>query len=100
MINALPSEHILLESADAEVEAANVPGVLRERLTLANRVRRISKELTVYEHGYLGVREERPGYRSPERRFALRHIDPKPKLTRRTAKTALASTLCLLALGS
>lgn len=100
MFDALASEHILLESTDAEVETASGPGALRARVMLINRMRRASTELKLYEHGYLGVCEQRAGSREPERRVALRHIDPRPTLTRRAAKTALSTALCSLALAS
>ena len=101
MIDALPNEHILIESADPEPEvAADRAGALRVRLTLNNRVRRVRTELSLYEAGYLGVREQRASYFEPEHRFALRHLDPRPALSSRVAETARGAAISSIALAS
>jgi hypothetical protein len=101
MITALPSEHILLESTDAEVDAARSgPGALRTRLTLTNRIRRVTIELTFYQNGYLRICEQQARRDESEWRVALRHIDPKPTLSRRVAMTPLGAMLASVALAS
>ena len=99
-MNTLPSEHILLESANPEPEPAARGGALRLRLTLNNRIRRLRTEVRLYEEGYLGICEQRAGYGDPELRLALRHLDPSPALSRRVAKTALGVALSSIVLAS
>ena len=55
MIDAVATEHILLESADPEPAVlADRAGTLRTCLTLHNRVRRVRTEIRLYEEGYVG----------------------------------------------
>lgn len=89
-----PSEHILLESDDAAAEAVERAGAARARFELHNRVRRVRTELTLYENGVLGVRVTSARGADAERRFDLRHVDPRPLLARRPAATALRAAVC------
>jgi hypothetical protein len=101
MIDAMPSEHILLESESPEpAVAAGRAGVLRVRFTLNNRIRRLCTEFRFYEEGYLGVRVQRGGYEEPERRFPLLHLDPRPALSYRGAETARATALYAIVLAA
>jgi hypothetical protein len=95
MFDAVATEHILLESADPEPEViADRVGALRVYLTLHNRIRRVRTELRIYQEGYLGICEQRAGSEESEQRFALRHLDPRPVLSCRVAKTARGAALC------
>jgi hypothetical protein len=94
MIDAIATEHILLESPDPEPAIfADRGGTLRTCLTLHNRVRRVRTEIRLYEEGYVGICEPRNGYEDAEQRFELSHIDPRPALSWRVAKKARAAAL-------
>jgi hypothetical protein len=98
MIDAAVTEHILLESADLESEVvADRVGALRARCALYNRIRGVRTELRFYEEGYIGICEQRAGKDEPEKRFALRHLDPRPLLSCRVAKRTRGVALCSLA---
>ena len=70
------------------------------KVRIRNRVRRVRTDFSLYEAGYLGVREQRAGYFEPEHRFALRHLDPRPALSSRVAETARGAALSSIALAS
>jgi hypothetical protein len=100
-MDARPSEHIFLESVEMDpAAAAQRPGAPRLRLALRNPIRRVTTELTLYEEGYIGVRERRAMHSGPEERFDLCHLDAKPVLSRRPASSALRAALYSIALAA
>ena len=87
------SEHIVLETVEApRLEVANVRRVL-DHCRLDNRSRGIATEFTFFDKGFLGVREERRGDDGEEILIELRHLDPRPVLTRSFAGKSLAAGL-------
>jgi hypothetical protein len=94
------SEHIVLETVELpRVEVANVRRV-REHFRLDNRSLGVSTEFTFFDKGFMSVREERRGRDSGEEVFFdLRHLDPRPLLSRSFAGRCLAAGLGSAALS-
>jgi hypothetical protein len=100
MTSAMRTEHILITGDEPAPELIVAQArQVRARVVLNDRVRRTRTELRLYDQGYLGVLETRAGTVSPERRYDLRHLDPKPLLTRRIARKSGRATLCLMLLA-
>jgi hypothetical protein len=84
------SEHIVLETVELpRLDVAKVRRV-RDHFRLANRTRGIATEFTFFDQGFLGVREERRGDSGEEILIDLRHLDPRPMLSRSFAGKSLA----------
>ena len=92
------TEHILLETGEAEFEGTDAHRVL-ERFTLKNRVRRLAIELVLFEGGWLSFRERRRAVLGEELIINLRALDPKPVLLRVYASTSLRMALYLMTAG-
>jgi hypothetical protein len=93
------SVHIVLETVEVpRLEVADVRRV-RDHLRLDNKSRGIATEFTFFEKGFLGVREERRGDSGEEVLIDLRHLDPRPVLSRSFAGKSLAVGLCSIGLG-
>jgi hypothetical protein len=98
--SAVRTEHILLVGDEPAPELAVAqPRQVRARLGLNDRVRRTRTELRLYDQGYLGIRETRGGTIGQERRFDMRHLDPRPLLTCRVARKSGRAGLGLLLLA-
>ena len=90
------TEHILLHAEHAEESRdAETPRTERQRMEINNRLRGIRSEFTFFDDGVLRVREF--GWRRGRREvdIQLRHLEPRPALSRHTATKTL-----WLALGS
>jgi hypothetical protein len=93
------SEHIVLETIEVpRLEVASVRRIL-DHCRLDNRSRGIATEFTFFDKGFLGVREERRGDDGDEIVLELRHLDPRPVLTRSFAAKSLAAGLGSLGLS-
>jgi hypothetical protein len=84
-------EHIYIgdEIADQPTEPTNIS----RQDTITNRVNGTSTEFTLYEEGFIKVREIRNGKNSREKLLELQFLDPSPILTRHTATAFLWSSL-------
>jgi hypothetical protein len=93
------NEHIVLETLEVpRLEVANVRRV-REHIRLENRSRGIATEFTFFDKGFLGVHEERRGNSGDEVLLDLRHLDPRPVLSRSFAGKSLAVGLASIGLS-
>ncbi len=95
---SVDTEHILLETGEAEFEGTDAHRVL-QRFRLTNRVRRLGIELVLFERGWLSVRERRRSELSEELIINLRALDPKPVLSRFFAATTLRIGFYLMSAG-
>lgn len=89
------SSHIVLESQDEEASSLRQPEHVAAQFSFDSRIRGTSVQLTLYEEGFLAVREKYRGKRDGERLLDLRYLDPKPRISR-----AIAKRMAYLALGS
>ena len=77
----LASEHILI-SGDGS-DSADEPTVVGKQFSLANRVRGLQTDFTLYNEGFLKVRETKKTRRSKDYMLELRFLNPKPKVIKR-----------------
>jgi hypothetical protein len=89
----LDTEHIYI--GDEFSDSPDEPRTVRTRERLVNRVRGIVTELTLYEEGFLRVREGTSRKVLRNHLLELRFIDPEPTCSKRTAMHCLRSSLGL-----
>jgi hypothetical protein len=77
-----PSEHIYIGSDDFSADPATVARTAREEIVLRNAIRRTGAELTLYDEGYLKVKQLARGDAEAPFFLDLRFIDPVPKIER------------------
>lgn len=95
------SEHIFIGTEEGE-ERSEVfqPHIVRERFELNNRGRGIHTELTLFDEGFLSVREQRRGDLGTARLINLRFLDPVPSHSRLVALKTLYAGIGLAAAGA
>jgi hypothetical protein len=96
---AFQAEHIVLETAEVPSLTVAEARRVRRQFRLENRSRGIATELTLFDKSYLGVRELRRGGSSEEIILDLRHLDPRPVLSRSFATKSLKFALGSLAVS-
>jgi hypothetical protein len=72
----------VLESSDEEHSSQRQPENVTGQFVLSSRIRGARVDLTLYEEGFLAVREKCRGRRSVERLLDLRYLDPRPTISR------------------
>jgi hypothetical protein len=77
-----PSEHIYIGSDDFSADPAIVARTRRDEIVLRNAIRRTGAELTLYDEGYLKVKQLARGNADAPFFLDLRFIDPVPKIER------------------
>jgi hypothetical protein len=100
LINDTAAEHILLESELPQEEPAESARTVRLQMRLRHRISRSTVDLTLYEEGYLRVREEQGRRRRTESLVDLSHLDARPTLSRYAAGAPLRVALGCVALAS
>ena len=84
--NAALAEHILISSDEgADPNAAQT---VRERWRLGNPLRRQSTEITVFEEGYVEIKQRGARTSAAPFRLDLRYLDPIPSITQVIATRA------------
>jgi len=98
--SGMPSEHVLLESEEIfEPAGSERSQTVLRRFRLRNWIRRIETVFTLFDDGYLSISERWRGQLKFEHTVDLRHLDPRPVLSRFAAKSALHTTLLLSLVG-
>ena len=99
MMEAMPTEHISMGGDEEEDRHGTIsepkPGKIIERLQLVNRARGIATDLTLFEEGFLKVREQQKKKTTKDYVLNLRYVSSKPSLTRHIAKQTLYVALGL-----
>lgn len=97
-LDSARAEHILIEADTDEDEIALAqPRVPQKRFVLENRAHALETELTLFEGGWLSVRERRRNKPGEARLLYLRYLDRDPCVSRYVAKRTLYLTLALFA---
>lgn len=97
VLESAPSEHIYL-STEVDEEAVEPQRVI-ERFEVKDRRRRLTIELTLYEHGLLRSHRRRGKKRLTSHTIKLRYLDPAPTMTRHIAMRALYAAAGFVALA-
>jgi hypothetical protein len=87
------SEHIYLGAE--EPETSNGPGVVDKTFTLNNRIRSVRTELTLFNEGFLKVRQYQQEKLHRDYLLELRFLDPGPTVIRRTVKRMFWAAIAL-----
>ena len=96
ILEQMPTEHIFMGGEEEEHTVTEpLPGKIRERLELVNRVRGLRTELTLFEGAFLKVREYQRKKITKDHLLNLRYLSPKPTLTRHIAMQVLYVALGL-----
>ncbi len=77
----IASEHILISSD--ETDSAEEPTVVGKQFSLSNRVRGLQTDFTLFNEGFLKVRESRKKKSGKDYMLELRFLNPKPTVIKR-----------------
>ena len=99
-LEAVRAEHILIEAEHDEDEAAlTQPRVPQKRFVIKNRAHALESELTLFEGGWLSLRERRSNKPGEAQLLNLRFLDSRPQIYRHVARRTLYATAALSSLG-
>jgi hypothetical protein len=99
-LEAATAEHILIEGDELETEVApHPPRVPQQRFLIKNRSHALETELTLFDGGWVSVRQHRRSRPGEAQLIHLQHLDPKPEITRYVARRSMQLTIGLGALG-
>lgn len=94
----LQAETIVLETRDIDVDSQDTPpAVLKQKLTLNNRIRGTTTEVGLFREHFLMLRLKRKGKTARSTLVNLRYIDTRPTLSRVVARRTLHVALGCLA---
>ena len=97
-LEGLPTEHISMGGEEEEQATITEikPGKICKRLQLVNRVRGLCTDLTLFEEGFLKVRETHKKKVTKDYLLNLRYVSSRPTLTRHIATQTLCVSLGLI----
>ena len=99
-LEAATAEHILIEGDDVEADVAHTPPrIPQQRFLIKNRSHALETELTLFEGGWISVRQHRRSKPGEARLIHLQHVDPEPEVSRYIARRSLQATIALSTLG-
>lgn len=87
------SEHILI-SGDG-TDSTDMPTVVGKEFSLANRVRGLQTDFTLFNEGFLKVRESKKKQPGKDYMLELRFLNPKPKVIQRFVTESFWAALSL-----
>ena len=89
----IASEHILISSD--ETDSAEEPTVVGKQFSLSNRVRGLQTDFTLFNEGFLKVRESRKKKSGKDYMLELRFLNPKPTVIKRFVTESFWAALAI-----
>ena len=99
-LESATTEHILIESDDVDIDVTHTPPQIpQQRFLIKNRSHALETELTLFEGGWISVRQHRRSRPGEARLIHLQHVDPTPEVSRYVARRSMQATIGLSILG-
>jgi hypothetical protein len=97
---AATAEHVLIEGDEFENDIAHTPPrIPQQRFLIKNRSHALETELTLFEGGWISVRQHRRSKPGEAQLIHLQFLDPKPEVTRYFSRRSMHATIALGVLG-
>jgi hypothetical protein len=99
-LEAVRTEHILISTDEEDDDTSQTqPRIPQQRFAIKNAAHARETEMTLFEGGWLSVREHRRNTPGVAQLLNLRYLDHEPMISRYVAKRSLYATIAFAVLG-